>query len=163
MTSPNAAPTRGRCLRSTIFSSGALRLELAERDVPVPSGAEVVVAVEGTPINPSDLGVLLGAVAPDTLRPDGPDLVGAVPEAALPLYRDRLDKPLPVGNEGAGTVVAAGPEADGLIGRRVGLFGGQMWADYRVAAATAGVELPDDVSCAEGAARFINPPAAMWL
>ncbi len=66
-------------------------------------------AVEASPINPSDLGVLLGAVAPGTLRLDGPDLVGTVPEAALPLYRDRLDKPLPVGNEGAGTVVAAGP------------------------------------------------------
>ena len=111
MMSPDATPTRGRSLRSTISSSGELRLELAERDVPEPGGSEVVVAVEASPINPSDLGVLLGAVAPGTLRPDGPDLVGAVPEAALPLYRDRLDKPLPVGNEGAGTVIAAGPEA----------------------------------------------------
>jgi NADPH:quinone reductase-like Zn-dependent oxidoreductase len=82
-------------------SSGELRLELAERDVPEPGGSEVVVAVEASPINPSDLGVLLGAVAPGTLRSDGPDLVGTVPEASLPLYRDRLDKPLPVGNEGA--------------------------------------------------------------
>jgi NADPH:quinone reductase len=136
---------------------------LAERDVPVPAGSDVVVAVEASPINPSDLGVLLGAVAPGTLRSDGSDLVGTVPEAAVPLYRDRLDKPLPVGNEGAGTVIAAGPEATALIGRRVALFGGSMWADYRVADAAAVVELPDDVSTAEGAALFINPLTALSM
>ncbi|HXO09415.1 MAG TPA: zinc-binding dehydrogenase, partial [Solirubrobacteraceae bacterium] len=163
MTSPDAIPTRGRSLRSTISSSGELRLELAERDVPEPAGSQVVVAVEASPINPSDLGVLLGAVAPGTLRSDGSDLVGAVPEAVVPLFRDRLDKPLPVGNEGAGTVIAAGPEAAALIGRRVALFGGSMWADYRVADAAAVVELPDDVSTAEGAALFINPLTALSM
>ena len=107
--------------------------------------------------------MLLGAVAPGTLHFDGQDLVGAVPDAALPLYRDRLDTPLPVGNEGAGTVVAAGPEAATLIGRRVALFGGSMWADYRVADAAAVVELPDDVSTAEGAALFVNPLTALSM
>ena len=144
-------------------SSGELRLELAGRDVPEPGGSEVVVAVEASPINPSDLGVLLGAVSPGALRSDGRDLVGSVPEAALPLYRDRLDKPLPVGNEGAGRVVAAGPEAATLVGRRVALFGGSMWADYRVADAGAVVELPEDVSTAEGAALFINPLTALSM
>jgi NADPH:quinone reductase len=163
MTFSDAAPSRGRSLRSTISSGGELRLALTERDVPVPVGGQVVVSVEASPINPSDLGVLLGAVAPGTLRPDGPDLVGTVPEAALALYRDRLDKPLPVGNEGAGTVVAAGPEASTLIGRRVALFGGSMWADYRVADAAAVVELPDNVSTAQGAALFINPLTALSM
>jgi NADPH:quinone reductase-like Zn-dependent oxidoreductase len=163
MTSPDATPTRGRSLRSTISSSGALTLDLAERDVPVPGDREVVVAVEASPINPSDLAVLLGAVAPGTLRSEGPDLVGVVPEAALPLYRDRLDKPLPVGNEGAGTVVAAGRDAAALIGRRVATFGGSMWTDYRVADASAVIELPDDVSTAEGAALFVNPLTALSM
>lgn len=163
MTSSGVIPARGRSLRSTISSSGELRLELAEQDVPEPGGSEVVVAVEASPINPSDLGVLLGAVDPGTLRPDGPDLVGTVPETALAVYRDRLDKPLPVGNEGAGTVVAAGPDAAALIGRRVALFGGRMWADYRVAEAAAVVELPDDVSTAEGAALFVNPLTALSM
>ena len=163
MTSPDGTPTRGRSLRSTISSSGELRVELADRDVPAPTGSEVVVAVEASPINPSDLGVLLGAVAPGTLRSDGSDLVGAVPEAAVSMYRDRLDKPLPVGNEGAGTVVAAGPEAAALIGCRVALFGGSMWADYRVADAAAVVELPDDVSTSEGAALFVNPLTALSM
>ncbi|MGH2860077.1 MAG: zinc-binding dehydrogenase [Solirubrobacteraceae bacterium] len=163
MISPDATPVRGRSLRSTISSSGELRLGLAERDVPRPGGSEVVVAVEASPINPSDLGVLLGAVDPGTLRSDGPDLVGTVPEAALPLYRDRLDKPLPVGNEGAGTVVAAGAEAATLFGRRVALLGGSMWADYRVVDAAAVVELPDEVSTAEGAALFVNPLTALSM
>ncbi len=163
MTSPDAMPTRSRSLLSTISSSGELRLQLAERELAAPAGSEVVVAVEASPINPSDLGVLLGAVAPGALRPDGPDLVGTVPEAALPLYLDRLDKPLPVGNEGAGTVIAAGPDAETLIGRRVALSGGSMWADYRVADAAAVVELPDDVSTAEGAALFVNPLTALSM
>jgi NADPH:quinone reductase-like Zn-dependent oxidoreductase len=157
------SPARGRSLRSTISSSGELRLELAEQDIPEPGGSEVVVAVEASPINPSDLGVLLGAVDPGTLRQDGAGLVGTVPETALAIYRDRLDKPLPVGNEGAGTVVAAGPDAAALVGRRVALFGGRMWADYRVAEAAAVVELPDDVSTAEGAALFINPLTALSM
>jgi NADPH:quinone reductase-like Zn-dependent oxidoreductase len=157
------SPARGRSLRSTISSSGELRLELAEQDISEPGGSEVVVAVEASPINPSDLGVLLGAVDPGTLRQDGAGLLGTVSETALSVYRDRLDKPLPVGNEGAGTVVAAGPDAAALVGRRVALFGGRMWADYRVAEAAAVVELPDDVSTAEGAALFINPLTALSM
>ncbi len=160
---PGATPTRGRSLRSTISSSGELRLRLAEGDSPELAGNEVLVAVEASPINPSDLGVLLGAVDPGALSRDGRDLVAAVPEDALSLYRDRLDKPLPVGNEGAGTVVAAGGEAAAMVGRRVATFGGSMWADYRVADATAVVELPDHVSTVEGAALFINPLTALSM
>src|SRR4051812_5291871 len=160
---PDTIPTHGRALRSTISSDGELRLSLAKREIPQLGDDEVLVAVEASPINPSDLGVLLGAVDPSTLHADGSDLVGRVPEGALELYRDRLDKPLPVGNEGAGTVIAAGPEAVTLIGRRVALFGGSMWADYRVADAGAVVELPDDVSTAEGAALFINPLTALSM
>jgi NADPH:quinone reductase-like Zn-dependent oxidoreductase len=163
MTSSTTTPTRGRSLRSTISSSGELRLEVTDQDVPEPGATEVVVAVEASPINPSDLGVLLGAVDPGALQRDGAALVGSVHERALEVYRDRLDKPLPVGNEGAGTVVAAGAEANALIGRRVALFGGRMWADYRLADAAAVVELPDDVSTVEGAALFINPLTALSM
>ncbi|HEX4435986.1 MAG TPA: zinc-binding dehydrogenase [Solirubrobacteraceae bacterium] len=161
--SAGIAPTRGRSLRSTISSSGELRLAVVEGDVPELGAGQVLIAVEASPINPSDLGVLLGAVSPGALEPDGSDLLGAVPEATLPFYRDRLDKTLPVGNEGAGTVIAAGPEASAMVGRRVATFGGSMWADYRVADAGAVVELPDDVSTAVGAALFINPLTALSM
>src|SRR3954452_9569245 len=160
---PDAIPTHGRALRSTISSDGQLRLSLAERQIQELGDDEVLVAVEASPVNPSALGVLLGAVDPSTLQADGPDLVGRVPEDAMALYRDRLDKPLPVGNEGSGTVVAAGANAAASVGRRVALFGGSMWADYRVAEAAAVVELPDDVSAAEGAALFVNPLTALAM
>jgi NADPH2:quinone reductase len=160
---PDAIPTHGRSLRSTITSDGELRLSLAEREIPQLGDDEVLVAVEASPINPSDIAVLLGAGDPSTLQADGSDLVGRVPAGALPVYRDRLDKPLPVGNEGAGTVVAAGDGAAAMVGKRVALFGGSMWADYRVAAASSVVELPDDVSVAEGAALFINPLTALAM
>src|SRR4051795_7777367 len=134
---PDAIPTHGRALRSTISSDGQLRLSLAEREIPQLGDGEVLVAVEASPVHPSDPGVLMGAVAPSTLQADGPDLVGRVPEGALSLYRDRLDKPLPVGNEGSGTVVAGGANAAAMVGKRGALFGGSMWADYRVADAGA--------------------------
>ena len=160
---PEHAPTTGRSLRSLITSDGELRLSLYEQPVPEPGDGQAVVAVEASPINPSDLGVLIGSTDPAELVADGDDLVGRVAPALLPLYRDRLDKPWPVGNEGAGTVVAAGAGAKSMIGKRVALFGGSMWADYRVADAGALVELPDDVSTAEGAALFINPLTALSM
>ena len=159
MTLPDA-PVRGRSLRSTITSDGRVRLSLEERPLPELQDGQVVVAVEASPINPSDLGVLLGPMRPDGLTRDGDGLVGEVPAALLTRVRDRLDEPLPVGNEGAGTVVAGVPE---LVGRRVALFGGSMWADYRVADAGAVIELPDDVSAAQGAALFVNPLTALAM
>src|SRR3954451_20685585 len=159
MTLPDA-PARGRSLRSTITSDGRVRLSLEERPLPELGDGQVVVAVEASPINPSDLGVLLGPVRPDGLTRDGDDLVGSVPAELLPRFRGRLDRTLPVGNEGAGTVIAGVPE---LVGKRVALFGGSMWADYRVADAAAVIELPDDVSTAEGAALFVNPLTALAM
>src|SRR4051794_6632238 len=103
---PADAPTHGRFLRSTISSDGHVRLSLEERPVPELGEGQVLVAVEASPINPSDLGVLLGPISSAGLTRDGADLTGTVPVELLPVLRDRLDKPLPVGNEGAGTVVA---------------------------------------------------------
>jgi NADPH2:quinone reductase len=163
MTLPDSMPASGRSLRSTITADRQLRLTVGERDVPAPAEHEVVVAVEASPINPSDIAVLLGPVRPDSLRADGEALVGEVPEAALPLLRDRLGKALPLGNEGAGTVIAAGAQASELLGARVALFGGSMWADYRIAPAGAVLVLPDGVSTVAGASLFVNPLTALSM
>src|SRR5690349_19201926 len=101
---PQDAPTTGRALRSLITSDGELRLSLSEQPIPELGDGQAVVADEASPINPSDLGVMLTAVDPSSLVADGDDLVGQIPASVVPLFRDRLDKPLPVGNEGAGTV-----------------------------------------------------------
>ena len=48
-------------LRSLIRRSGELELSLASVAVPEPAPDEVVVRIQASPINPSDLGLLLGA------------------------------------------------------------------------------------------------------
>lgn len=157
-------PFNGRSLRSTVTSEGALELRLIEEEVADPTGSQVVVSVEATPVNPSDLGVLIGPADASTLTPaEGGGLDGKVQEQALPIMRDRLDKPLPVGNEGAGTVIAAGPDASELIGKSVSLVGGAMWSDYRLVDAAAVIPLPDDATPADGAALFVNPMTALSM
>ena len=52
--------TTGLELRSLIKKSGELEISLASVPVPEPGPDEVVVRVEASPINPSDLGLLVG-------------------------------------------------------------------------------------------------------
>jgi len=52
--------TKGLQLRSLIKKSGELELSLAEVPIPEPGPDQVLVKVEATPINPSDLGLRLG-------------------------------------------------------------------------------------------------------
>ncbi|MDQ2700770.1 MAG: zinc-binding dehydrogenase [Actinomycetota bacterium] len=153
----------GRSVRSTVTSEGALELRLVEETLEDPTGAQVLVSVEATPVNPSDLGVLIGPADASTLQPAGDGLDGQLPEQALPVMRDRLDRPLPVGNEGAGTVVAAGPDATELVGKHVSLVGGAMWSDYRLVDSAAVIPLPDDATPADGAALFVNPMTALSM
>jgi NADPH:quinone reductase-like Zn-dependent oxidoreductase len=131
--------------------------------VATPTGSQVLVAIEATPINPSDLGVLLGPASPATLTPADGGLDGRVDDRAISILRDRLDRALPIGNEGAGTVIAAGPDAQGLLGRKVALIGGAMWSDYRLVDAGATVPLPDGTTAADGAALFVNPMTALAM
>jgi len=137
---------------------------MIEETIEDPTGSQVLVSVEASPVNPSDLGVLIGPADASSLTPaeDG-GLDGHVPEQALPIMRDRLDRALPVGNEGAGTVIAAGPEATELVGKSVTLVGGAMWSDYRLVDAAAVIPLPDDATPADGAALFINPMTALSM
>jgi NADPH2:quinone reductase len=156
-------PQSGRSLRSTITSDGKLQLRLIEEPLTAPTGSQLLVALEATPINPSDLGVLLGPADPETLAPAAGGLDSRVPDRAIPVLRDRLDRPLPIGNEGAGTVIAAGPDGPDLVGRRVALIGGAMWSDYRLIDAGATIPLPDDATAADGAALFVNPMTALAM
>lgn len=155
----------GRKLQSRVEQSGALKLWLEDVTVSDPGPDEIVVRIEAAPINPSDIGLLLGAADIATLEGSGtPDR----PVATFPLsperqaaMRGRVDQALPVGNEGAGTVVAAGEGAEHLLGKRVGMIGGAMYADYRKIAARDVLPLPDGASAADGAAMFVNPLTAL--
>ncbi|MBC9033027.1 zinc-binding dehydrogenase [Sphingomonas sp. JC676] len=155
----------GRELRSMVREDGALVLTLEDVTLGDPAADEVIVRVEAAPINPSDLGLLLGPADVASLRASGtserPILTFDVPAARLAAVRGRLGQSLPVGNEGAGTVIAAGPDAAALLGRRVGMIGGAMYADYRKLKARDVVLLPEGASAVDGASMFVNPLTAL--
>ena len=165
----SSLPARGLQLRSTVKPSQDLELALLEVDVAAPAANEVVVRIEATPINPSDLGLLLGPADITSARaggtPDQPIVTFDLPAAAMRALAGRLDKPMPVGNEGAGVVVAAGeaPQAQALLGKTVAVLGGGMYAQYRTIAAAACLVLPDDVTSIEGASCFVNPLTALGM
>ena len=130
-------PPDGLQLRSLVKDSGELELSLARVATPEPAGDEVVVRVEATPINPSDIGLLFGAADLATLavRGSGERTVATarIPDAAMKAMAGRLGQSMPVGNEGAGTVIAAGAgaAAQALLGKTVAVLGGAMYSQYR--------------------------------
>ena len=168
MTQPIAAPA-GLQLRSLIKADGELELSLHEVPTPEPAADEVLVRIEATPINPSDIGLLFGAADMATARfsgtPARPVVSAQVPERAMKSMAARVGQSLPVGNEGAGTVVAAGasPAAQALLGKTVAVLGGAMYAQYRAIRADQCLVLPDGASAAEGASCFVNPLTALGM
>ncbi len=160
-----ATPTPGTALelRSLVRKSGELELSLVSVPVPVPKADEVLVRIEGTPINPSDMGLMFGPADMSTARVSGtrdePVVTAKVPEAAMKALSGRIDQSMPVGNEGAGVVVGAGeaPEAQALMGRTVAILGGAMYTQYRCVKAKVCMVLPSGVTPAEGASCFVNP------
>lgn len=161
----NAVPTNGLQLRSIIKSSGELELSLANVEVAAPTGDEILVRIEGSPINPSDLGLLLGAADVSTAKSSGGVTTATVPPGLMRAMAGRLDESMPVGNEGAGTVVAAGPDAaaQALLGKTVAILGGAMYAQYRTVKARDALLLPADASAADGASCFVNPLTALGM
>jgi NADPH:quinone reductase-like Zn-dependent oxidoreductase len=158
-------PRTGLQLRSLIKGSGELELSLATVDVPDPGPDEILVRVEASPINPSDLGLLLGPADLSTAKAAGGTVSAAVPPRFLPAMTARLDQSMPVGNEGAGVVVAAGsdPAAQALMGKTVAILGGAMYAQYRTVKAADALPLPAGTKPAEGASCFVNPLTALGM
>ena len=156
-------------LRSTVKSDGQLELSLAEVEMPQPREDEIVIRIEASPVNPSDLGLLLGFADLSTVEAgesEGrPALTAKVPEAFMRHLAPRLDQSLPVGNEGAGTVVAAGASAtaQGLLGKTVAALGGAMYAQYRKIKASDALPLHEGTTAREGASCFVNPLTALGM
>ena len=162
-------PTTMLQLRSLISAEGQLELSLHELPMPQPGPDEVLIRIEATPINPSDIGLLFGAADLAQMQVGGtaerPVARAPVPAAAMKAMAARIGQSLPVGNEGAGTVVAAGvsPKAQALLGRRVAAIGGEMYAQYRALHVQACLPLPEGASAAEGASCFVNPLTALGM
>ncbi len=162
-------PTTMRQIRSLVTSDGRLELSLATVDMPVPAPHEVLVRVEAAPINPSDLGLLLAMadITQATSTGVGDDTVITAPisSAVMKGLAARVGESMPVGNEGAGIVVAAGSsdEAQALLGHMVGFVGGASYGEYRAAAAFMCLALPDGTTAAQGASCFVNPLTALGM
>ena len=156
-------------LRSTIKAEGHLELALADVEIPKPGEDEVVVRVEASPINPSDLGLLLGAADTSTAEVSGPAerpvVTAKIPPALMKAMAARVDQSLPVGNEGAGVVVDAGAsdEAQALVGKTVAILGGAMYSQFRAIKASQCLLLPAGTTPAQGASCFVNPLTALGM
>ena len=159
------SPRTGLQLRSLIKSSGELELSLATVDVPDPGPGEILVRIEASPINPSDLGLLLGPADISSAKASAGVTTAPVPPQFMKAMAARLDESMPVGNEGAGVVIAAGsdPAAQALLGRTVAILGGAMYAQYRIVKAADALPLPADATPAEGASCFVNPLTALGM
>jgi NADPH:quinone reductase-like Zn-dependent oxidoreductase len=159
----------GLQLRSLIKKSGELEISLVSVPTPEPAEDEIVVRVEATPINPSDLGLLVGAADMSTAKASGtkdlPVVTAKVPDAGMRAMAARLDESMPVGNEGAGKVVATGASdaAKALMGKTVAMIGGAMYAQYRCIKARDVLVLPEGTTAAEGASCFVNPLTALGM
>jgi NADPH:quinone reductase-like Zn-dependent oxidoreductase len=154
-------------LRSLVSSGGQLHLSLQEVTLSPPGPDEVIVAVAATPINPSDLGLLLGPADMSSLIGGGtkerPELTATIPASRMGMMKPRLDESMAVGNEGAGVVVAAGENVKDLLGTSVGMFGGSMYATYRKLKARDCSPLPEGATPADGASMFVNPLTALAM
>ena len=159
----------GLQLRSLIKSSGELEISLLTVTTPEPTADEVVVRVEATPINPSDLGLLTGAADMTTANASGtsehPVITAKVPEAGMKAMASRLDESMAVGNEGAGVVIKTGASdaAKALMGRTVAMIGGAMYTQYRCLKVNECLPLPAGTTPAEGASCFVNPLTALGM
>ena len=162
-------PTAGLELRSLVKPDGELEISLLDVPVPTPTADEVVVRVEATPINPSDIGLLFGAADISTATVTGtsqrPVVTARIAERLMNATAGRVGQSLPVGNEGAGTVVAAGssPAAQALLGKTVAMLGGAMYAQYRCLPVAQCMALPNGATAAEGASCFVNPLTALGM
>ncbi|MBR1156357.1 zinc-binding dehydrogenase [Bradyrhizobium sp. JYMT SZCCT0428] len=159
----------GLQLRSLLKKSGELELSLASVPTPEPADDEVVVRVEASPINPSDLGLLIGPADMSTAKVSGtkdqPVVTAKMPEAVMRMMGARLDQSLPVGNEGAGTVIRSGSSdaAKALLGKTVSIIGGAMYSQFRTMKVRDVMELPTGTTAADGASWFVNPLTALGM
>ncbi len=156
-------------LQSLVTDRGTLELSLATVPVPTPGENEVLVRVEASPINPSDLGLLFGMADMSTAEAGGtaeaPTITAEIPEKLKGAVAARVGQALPVGNEGGGVVVEAGPGelAQSLVGKTVGILGGAMYSQYRVIKAKECLVMHEGVSPAESASCFVNPLTALGM
>jgi NADPH:quinone reductase-like Zn-dependent oxidoreductase len=158
---------QGLQLRSLVKESGDLELSLLRVEVPEPRDDEVMIRVEATPINPSDIGLLTGPADMSAATTAGskanPIVSAPIPQNLMRALAKRVGQSMPVGNEGAGTVIKAGKSVQNLLGKTVAAIGGAMYSQYRTVRAADCLALPADATAADGASCFVNPLTALAM
>ena len=153
-------------IRSTLTNEGILELSIVNVERPVPGDDEVLLKIEASPINPSDLALLITFAADlDSLSVSGegdqtvasiklhPGLLGAL--------KQRMGQSMQVGNEGGGVVIDAGANAKHLIGKTVGVAGGAMYSQYRCVPAQSCLVMNEGTTSMQAASSFVNPLTAL--
>ena len=162
-------PAEALALRSLVRADQILELFLDMVPMSEPGPDEVLIRVEAAPLNPSDMGLLFGgadmAAAVAGGSAERPVVTAPIPDAAMRGLAGRVGVPLPVGNEGAGTVVAAGESAvaQALLGKVVAAAGGGMYSQYRPVNVALCLELPAGATAIDGAASFVNPMTVLGM
>ena len=157
--------TVSKQIKSKVSKEGLLTISLDEVNVPEPGDGEVLIKVLATPINPSDLGLLVGPADISSLKEvkKGSVIEMKVPDGLIRSVAARFDQNLPVGNEGAGIVESAGKGAEHLIGKTVGLAGGAMYSEYRCVPASSCLVMNDGTTAEQAASCFVNPLTALGM
>lgn len=150
---------------STISEDGNLTMELVDSEMPTPKSDEILVRVDATPINPSDHGVMFGAADVNAATNEDGKLIAPVAPQHMGRMKARVGQALPVGNEGAGEVIAAGDDAyaQSLLGKTVAVMGGGMYSQYRCIKAIMALPLHAGNTAKEGASSFVNPLTALCM
>lgn len=161
MTQP--IPDTGLQLQSLVKEDGILEIFLKSVPVTPPKDHEVVVKILATPINPSDLGLLVGggdiSQATTSMRDALPLVSAPISPPAMRAMAGRMGEAMPVGNEGCGVVIAAGASdaAQALMGKTVAVLGGAIYGQYRTLPTMMCMALPDGTDPKDGASCFVNP------
>lgn len=154
-------------LFTLINSDGQLQISLKEHDVPAPKAHEVIVRIEAAPINPSDMWPMFGPadLTKASYDADKKMMTAPVHKGLLPRIKSRLDQVLPIGNEGAGTVVATGdhPGAKALMGKTVGVLSGAVYNEYCCVPMQACILHNEGTTAKEAASSFVNPLTALGM
>ncbi|WP_114520401.1 NADH oxidase [Altererythrobacter sp. ZODW24] len=152
--------TAVRRILSTLGSDDTITVEVADHELPDPTGHQVLVKVEAAPINPSDLGLLMPGADLENADYSPGKLVAKMPPGSSKRMAGRVGTAMPAGNEGAGTVIAAGEDAQNMIGQKVACVTGELFATHVMADARMCMPL-GDLTAEQGASAFVNPMTAL--
>jgi NADPH:quinone reductase-like Zn-dependent oxidoreductase len=151
----------GKQLTTQLDADGTLTLQLNDKTWDAPKAGQVLVKIEASPINPSDLGLLFASADTDNAVYTPGKIVAKMPDNATRAMKARHGMAMPAGNEAAGIVVAAGEGAEHLMGKRIACVPGSAYGTYAYAEAQMAFPVDDSVTAEQAASSFVNPMTAL--